>query len=186
MVTKNRIWYPSAIYHITNRGNRKEIIFREEMDYRVYLVILKNTVDYYEEYNYEIISYCLMSNHVHLLIKTNNKEPGYFMRRVNSMYARYFNDKYEYVGHLFQERYFSNIITNDIELLEVSRYIDLNPVKAQIVKKAEDYKWSSYSSVMRKGECKISNIYLVLDCFKLNKMQYKEYVEEKDASGVNP
>ena len=139
MASPKRPWVSGAIYHITNRGNRQEIIFRENIDYIVYLGILKETLKFYENDNYKLISYCLMSNHVHLLLKTGRKDPSFFMRRVNSMYARYFNSKYQYIGHLFQGRYFSNLINNVIELLEVSRYIHLNPVRAKMVDSPEKY-----------------------------------------------
>lgn len=148
MASPKRPWVSGAIYHITNRGNRQEIIFRENIDYIVYLGILKETLKFYENDNYKLISYCLMSNHVHLLLKTGTKDPSFFMRRVNSMYARYFNSKYQYIGHLFQGRYFSNLINNVIELLEVSRYIHLNPVRAKMVDSPEKYMWSSYNKIV--------------------------------------
>ena len=148
MASPKRPWVSGAIYHITNRGNRQEIIFRESIDYIVYLGILKETLKFYENDNYKLISYCLMSNHVHLLLKTGRKDPSFFMRRVNSMYARYFNSKYQYIGHLFQGRYFSNLINNVIELLEVSRYIHLNPVRAKMVDSPEKYMWSSYNKIV--------------------------------------
>lgn len=148
MASPKRPWVSGAIYHITNRGNRQEIIFRENIDYIVYLGILKETLKFYENDNYKLISYCLMSNHVHLLLKTGRKDPSFFMRRVNSMYARYFNSKYQYMGHLFQGRYFSNLINNVIELLEVSRYIHLNPVRAKMVDSPEKYMWSSYNKIV--------------------------------------
>ena len=148
MASPKRPWVSGAIYHITNRGNRQEIIFRENIDYIVYLGILKETLKFYENDNYKLISYCLMSNHVHLLLKTGRKDPSFFMRRVNSMYARYFNSKYQYIGHLFQGRYFSNLINNVIELLEVSRYIHLNPVRAKMVGSPENYMWSSYNKIV--------------------------------------
>ena len=148
MASPKRPWVAGAIYHITNRGNRQEIIFRENIDYIVYLGILKETLKFYENDNYKLISYCLMSNHVHLLLKTGRKDPSFFMRRVNSMYARYFNSKYQYIGHLFQGRYFSNLINNVIELLEVSRYIHLNPVRAKMVDSPEKYMWSSYNKIV--------------------------------------
>ena len=148
MASSKRPWVAGAIYHITNRGNRQEIIFRENIDYIVYLGILKETLKFYEDDNYKLISYCLMSNHVHLLLKTGTKDPSFFMRRVNSMYARYFNSKYQYIGHLFQGRYFSNLINNVIELLEVSRYIHLNPVRAKMVDSPEKYMWSSYNKIV--------------------------------------
>lgn len=148
MASPKRPWVSGAIYHITNRGNRQEIIFRESIDYIVYLGILKETLKFYENDNYKLISYCLMSNHVHLLLKTGTKDPSFFMRRINSMYARYFNSKYQYIGHLFQGRYFSNLINNVIELLEVSRYIHLNPVRAKMVDSPEKYMWSSYNKII--------------------------------------
>lgn len=148
MASPKRPWVSGAIYHITNRGNRQEIIFRENIDYIVYLGILKETLKFYENDNYKLISYCLMSNHVHLLLKTGRKDPSFFMRRVSSMYARYFNSKYQYIGHLFQGRYFSNLINNVIELLEVSRYIHLNPVRAKMVDSPEKYMWSSYNKIV--------------------------------------
>ncbi|WP_133014371.1 transposase [Clostridium cuniculi] len=148
MASPKRPWVSGSIYHITNRGNRQEIIFRENIDYIVYLGILKETLKFYENDNYKLISYCLMSNHVHLLLKTGRKDPSFFMRRVNSMYARYFNSKYQYIGHLFQGRYFSNLINNVIELLEVSRYIHLNPVRAKMVDSPEKYMWSSYNKIV--------------------------------------
>ena len=148
MASPKRPWVAGAIYHITNRGNRQEIIFRESIDYIVYLGILKETLKFYQDDNYKLISYCLMSNHVHLLLKTGTKEPSFFMRRINSMYARYFNSKYQCIGHLFQGRYFSNLINNVIELLEVSRYIHLNPVRAKMVGSPENYMWSSYNKIV--------------------------------------
>lgn len=148
MASPKRPWVSGAIYHITNRGNRQEIIFRENIDYIVYLGILKETLKFYENDNYKLISYCLMSNHVHLLLKTGTKDPSFFMRRINSMYARYFNSKYQYIGHLFQGRYFSNLINNVIELLEVSRYIHLNPVRAKMVDRPDKYMWSSYNKIV--------------------------------------
>lgn len=148
LVTKRRIWIPGASYHITNRGNHKEDIFLEEVDYYIYLSLIKNTLHFYKEYNYKLISYCLMKNHVHMLLKTDKYDPSYFMRRLSSMYAKYFNNKYECVGHLFQERYYSNTITSVIELLEVSRYIHLNPVRANITKLPEEYRWSSYNRIL--------------------------------------
>lgn len=148
LATPTRPWFPGASYHITNRGNRKEIIFLDDEDYNIYLSFVRNTLEFYKNFNYKLLCYCLMSNHVHLLLKTDSKNPSFFMRRLNSLYVKYFNSKYNYVGHLFQERYFSNIITSEFELIEVSRYIHLNPVKANIVKNATDYKWSSYNHII--------------------------------------
>lgn len=158
MVTKRRIWIPGASYHITNRGNRREDIFLEEVDYYIYISLIKNTLKFYEDYNYKLISYCLMKNHVHILLKTDKYDPSHFMRRLSSMYAKYFNNKYECIGHLFQGRYYSNTITSVIELLEVSRYIHLNPVRANITKLPEEYRWSSYNKILEDIDIKEDQI----------------------------
>lgn len=206
MATKSRVWMPGGSYHITSRGNRKEPIFLEEYDYYVYLSTLKNNLQFYKDDGYKIISYCLMANHVHLLLKTDKKDPSFFMRRLNSMYARYFNDKYIYEGHLLQERYYSNTITSVIELLEVSRYIHLNPVRAKITKRPEEYRFSSYNKIVNKLENGSTNemsiaaeeILDLLDIYFIvkdnnienirhgvreniisSKEKYRQYVEEK-------
>ena len=145
MPTPKIIWQEGAIYHITTRGNRKEAIFKDEDDFEAYLGHIDENLRYYSHLNYELIAYCLMSNHVHLMIKTEKEPLTSIMRRLNSKYTKYFNKKYDYVGHLFQGRYFAEIINNREHLLDVSRYIHLNPVKAKIVSNPKDYKWSSYS-----------------------------------------
>ena len=186
MPSKFRVWYPKATYHIITRGNNKQKIFNEEIDYNVYLNLVNNTLQYYKEENYEVLSYCLMPNHVHLLIKTDTKAISFFMRRLNSMYAIYFNNKYNNVGHLFQDKFYDNLITNDIEMLVVSRYIHLNPVKAKMVEAPEEYKWSSYKEILKNGKCKFSSSELILDCLMIYRSlkkeniinEYKRYTEE--------
>ncbi|MGN2368633.1 transposase [Clostridium cagae] len=137
MSTPKIIWYEGAIYHITTRGNRRSKIFLDEQDFRVYLNKLEDSLHYYDYLNYQLISYCLMSNHVHLMIKTGKEPLTRIMGRLNSTYTKYFNKKYNYIGHLFQSRYFSELIKDDKQILETSRYIHLNPVRANIVKKPE-------------------------------------------------
>lgn len=144
MAKKKLIWCPGAMYHVTSRGNHRNDIFREKEDYIIYLENLQEAIRYYEN-QYEVIAYCLMTNHIHLQIKTKDRHIWYLMSRVNKSYARNFNNKYNYVGHLFQSRYNAEIIEEDRYVLEVSRYIHLNPVRANMVEEPEDYPWSSYS-----------------------------------------
>lgn len=179
MATPKRIWYRGASYHITARGNHRNDIFKDEADFKMYLIIMKESLNYYEKYNYELVCYCLMTNHVHLLVRANEKETANLIRRIHSIYSRYFNKKYNYVGHLWQDKYFAELIEDDKQILETSRYIHLNPVRANMVEEAESYKWSSYS------------MYLGLECEKLIKVQnilayfrrvncrelYKQFVE---------
>ena len=102
MPRKNRIWYPGALYHIMCRGNHRNDIFRDDEDRQVYITKLREAKEYYD---FNLFSYCLMTNHVHLQIETKDIELGILMKRINMTYAIYFNQKYNFVGHLFQGRY---------------------------------------------------------------------------------
>ena len=176
LAKKKLIWYPNAMYHVSSRGNRRSDIFKEKEDYLVYLENLKEALEYYEN-SYELISYTLMTNHVHLQIKTKDKHIWYLMSRINKSYARNFNNKYNYVGHLFQSRYNAEIIEKDAYVLEASRYIHLNPVRANMVEKPEDYCWSSYSMYIGKEKEKLINSESILSYFKGSRDLYKQYVE---------
>lgn len=181
MSSPKRRWYPGACYHITNRGNHRNDIFRDEDDFGMYLLILMETLKYYKEFSYKIICYCLMTNHVHFLIKTENKDVSNLMRRLNSIYARYFNKKYNYVGHLYQDRFYAEQIEDDAQMLLTSRYIHLNPVRARMVALPQDYKWSSYRMFIGSEEVKIIQPEYILNYFEQEKKYelYKEFVECK-------
>ena len=144
MTSEKRSWYEGATYHITARGHHRNDIFRDEEDFKIYLIILEEALLYFNNYNYEIIAYCLIDNHVHLLLKTEVQPPWRFIAWVHSIYARYFNKKYNYVGALFQGRYSADIIEDDTYMLETSRYIHLNLVKARMVETPDEYRWCSY------------------------------------------
>ncbi|BDR74641.1 transposase [Clostridium tetani] len=175
---KKREWFPNSEYHITSRGNRRNYIFRDEEDFQVYITIIENALEYFKG-QFELICYCLMNNHVHLLLETKDRHIKFFMSRINSIYAKYFNKKYNYCGHLYEKRYFSELIKKDSQLLETSRYIHLNPVKADMVEKPEDYKWSSYKIYIGQEKEKLINSNKVLNYFKEeNKKElYKKFTE---------
>ncbi|EQB88399.1 REP element-mobilizing transposase RayT [Clostridium punense] len=177
MGTKPRVWYPGAAYHVTARGNHKNDIFKDKQDFQVYLSIIEQAIEYYENM-YEVICYCLMTNHVHMLVETKEKQLGYFVGRVNSIYAKYFNSKYDYVGHLFQDRYFSSLIENCGQMLVTSQYIHLNPVRANMVNRPEDYEWSSYSMIIGLRKEKLIKCNKILSYFheKNSRERYKEFV----------
>lgn len=179
MPTSKRKWYSGASYHVTARGNNKGIIFREKSDFLHYLKLFIEALKYYECDEYKIICYCLMNNHVHILIKTEHKPPGQFIGRINSKYAKYHNKKYNCIGHLFQDRYYSEIIKTDVQMIETSRYIHLNPVRANIVKKAEEYTWSSYSMYIGDREENIISSDNILYYFQEqnNREVYQKFVE---------
>jgi putative transposase len=138
-----RIEYPGAVYHITSRGNEKKIIFKDERDREIFLDILSQ-VD--KLYNWICHAYCLMNNHYHLIIETPDGNLSAGMRQLNGVYTQAFNRQYNRVGHLFQGRYKGILIQKDSHLLEVCRYVVLNPVRAKAVKRPEQWRWSSYQA----------------------------------------
>ena len=152
----------SGFYHVMIRGVNKEVIFKDDRDRRNFLHLLK----YYKiKLNCIVHAYCLMDNHVHILIEDNNNKLGELMRNVTSVYAGEFNKKYKRVGHLFQERFKSQNIENDYYLLRLVRYVHRNPEKAGICK-VEEYKWSSYTEYLY-GE-KIIERKLILNKYNKN------------------
>lgn len=140
MARKIRVWYPGAIYHITARGNRQANLFYDDKDRFKYLTLLEEAR---EKYPFILHAYCLMSNHIHFLLETKESPAGPIIKRIHSPYAMYFNKRHDLVGHVFQGRYGSEMINSTDYFLKVSRYIHLNPVEADIVKQADEYKWSS-------------------------------------------
>lgn len=181
MSTPKVPWFPESSCHITARGNHRNDIFKDDEDFQYYLTLLEEALHYFEYYGYEIICYCLMDNHVHILLKTKDKPPGQFIGRVNAIYAKYFNKKYNYIGHLFQDRYHPEFIDSDEQMLEVSRYIHLNPVKANMVEKPEEYKWSSYSMFSGDAKEKLVNSDMILNYFHVpdKRKAYKNFVESQ-------
>ena len=136
----------TGIYHVMVRGVNKQNIFQDRQDRFEFC----NSLTYYKEkYNIEIYAYCLMSNHVHLLLKDNKEKISDFMKDLNGVYAMYYNSKYKRVGHLFQQRFKSISVENDEYFFEVVKYIHNNPVKAGICE-MKDYRWSSYGEYICK------------------------------------
>ena len=131
----------SGFYHIVARGVGKQILFEEDSDYFCFFGLLKK---YRKEENFDVIAYCLMENHFHLLLKIDSGMDR-LMKKLLTSYAFYYNSKYERVGHLFQDRYKSIPVENDAYLLSVVRYIHNNPVKAGICP-ADQYRWSSWKA----------------------------------------
>lgn len=186
MPTKKRRWYPDACYHVTGRGNHRNDIFKDEEDFKYYLTSVNEAVEYYTYDKYQIICYCLMDNHVQILIKTEEKPLGEFVGRINSKYAKYYNKKYNYIGHLFQDRYFSELIELDSQMLETSRYIHLNPVRARMVEKPETYEWSTCSTYIGSKKEKLICTDRILSYFKdKNRELYKNYVESVISTSIN-
>ena len=141
------------------RGINKQIIFECDMDRQKFL----DTVNRYKAIsNYEVLGYCLMNNHIHLLLKENDESVSTALKRICSSYVRWYNLKYERCGHLFQERFKSEVVKNDAHLLTVLRYIHQNPIKAGLSKSVVEYKWSSYKDYIRKSTLSDSDYLLTM------------------------
>jgi len=144
-----RIEYPGAVYHITSRGNEKKNVFKDDIDRDTFLKILAQVN---KRYSWSCHSYCLMDNHYHLLIETPEGNLALGMRQLNGVYTQAFNKRYNRTGHLFQGRYKAILIQKDSHLLEVCRYVVLNPVRASMVEHPDAWKWSSYRATSGKEE----------------------------------
>jgi putative transposase len=136
-----RIEFAGALYHVTSRGNAREAIYLTDEDRQQFLTLLENTVKRYDWYCH---AYCLMGNHYHLLIETNTPALSKGMKYLNGTYTQYFNRRHQRVGHVFQGRFKAILVQKEAYLLELARYIVLNPVRAQMVRSAKDWPWSSY------------------------------------------
>jgi putative transposase len=173
---KPRVWFPGAMYHITNRGNRKSSIFYDEYDYEAYLRILEESRRYFPFY---LHTYCLMTNHIHLQLETIDHHPQDIMKMLNSRYAMYFNKRHDLVGHVFQGRYGAELINSLVYFLEVSKYIHLNPEEAKIVISPNDYRWSSYSAYLTDSENPHITTTKILSYFsEPQRENYCRFVEE--------
>lgn len=128
------------MYHINNRGNSRENIFIDSADRMVFLNRLKHVVG---EHGLKVHAYCLMTNHYHMVLETSNRHIGDSMWALNTYYSKQYHIEYGTSGHLFQGRYRSVLVEKDAYLLEVSRYVHLNQVKARLVALPEQYPWSS-------------------------------------------
>ncbi|PFA66912.1 transposase [Bacillus sp. AFS015802] len=187
MVRTPRNWCPGATYHVTARGNRKQELFHDDNDRKKYLTYVQKTKD---KYPFTIHAYCLMSNHIHLLIETHDVPLEKIIRTLHTRYAVYFNKKYDYVGHVFQGRYGSNKIDTPSYFIRASRYIHHNPVEAKLTVQHGAYPWSSYPFYIHSIDNPLLSKERTLNYFPAPQVTlYKEYVEkeeEKKESVKNP
>jgi len=142
MARQARARSESGIYHVMLRGINKQKIFHDEQDYKMFIKAMNNAK---KQSDFSIYAYCIMPNHIHLLIKENTESISTVMKRIGCRYVYWYNLKYERIGHLFQDRFRSEPVENDEYFLAVLRYIHQNPVKACIANKCSDYPFSSYN-----------------------------------------
>ena len=136
-----RIEFPGAIYHVTSRGDRREAIFVDDVDSGALLAVVATAMSRFDA---QVLAYCLMGNHYHFVLHTRKANLSLLMRHVNGVYTQAFNRRHAKVGHLFQGRFKAILVDRDAYLLEVCRYVELNPVRAHLVDAPAQWPWSSY------------------------------------------
>ncbi|WP_312423636.1 transposase [Anaerospora hongkongensis] len=180
MSRQARVKSVTGIYHVILRGINKQNVFDDHEDKKRFI----DTLLYYKRISgYEVYSYCLMDNHIHLLIREKNEFIAQIIKRISSSYVYWYNQRYDRCGHLFQERFKSEAVESNEYLLTVLRYIHQNPVKAGITKNLEDYLWSSYDEYI--GNPRIVDTDFPLSLFSEDKVRaidlFKGYIKEKSA-----
>jgi putative transposase len=138
-----RIEYSGAVYHVTPRGNARNKIFSDNQDREIFLSVLGAVV---KRHNWLCHAYCLMNNHYHLMVETPDANLSIGMRQLNGVYTQRYNRRHNKPGHIFQGRFKAILIQKENYLLELCRYVVLNPVRAGVVEKPEAWRWSSYQS----------------------------------------
>jgi REP element-mobilizing transposase RayT len=138
-----RLEYPGALYHVTARGNARQDIFRDDEDRQRFLGVIEHVV---ARFHLLLHAYCLMDNHFHLVVETPEANLSKAMRQLNGVYTQAFNRRHGRVGHVLQGRFKAIVVDRDSYLLELCRYVVLNPVRAQTTRKPDTYPWSSYQA----------------------------------------
>jgi len=182
MARKPRLHYHGAMYHVVTRGNNRQKIFTTEADYKTFLENLRRIK---ERKPFCLYAYCLMPNHIHLLIEVKNDALSVIMQRLLTGYTIYYNRTYKKRGHLFQGRYKAILCQKDSYLMELVRYIHLNPVRAKIVKKPSDYEWSGHNNYMNRSKDAIIDEDDVLKYFSQDKAKARKLYEEFVRGGVS-
>lgn len=183
MARKKRIWHLNYFYHIVCRGNRRDALFKDARDGKIFLHMLDVIK---QKTPFELASYCLMTNHIHLQMRSREQPLSKVMSLINKRYADYYNTKNAITGHVFEKRYYAKLIDSKQGMLEVSRYIHLNPLEAGMVTRPEHYQWSSYRYYLHTQGGRLLTIQPILDYFPGNawekRLKYKRFVEEADDS----
>lgn len=180
MVRPLRVEYEDAVYHVTSRGNARAAIFLDDVDRGRFLEILGDVV---ARYGWICHAYCLMTNHYHLLIETPEANLSRGMHLLNGVYTQWFNRRHRRVGHLFQGRFKAILVEKEGHLLELARYIVLNPVRAKMVRTVRAWPWSSYRATSGQNDMpKFLTVNWVLSQFDPDRARavraYRQFVRE--------
>ena len=173
--------FQGEYYHILSRGNNRQRLFEEEGDFRFFL---ERLLKYRQKHSVSIFHYCLMPNHIHLLMRSEASEKGItrLMHGLQTAYAAYYQKRHTFTGHVFENRFRSLWIKKESYLLECARYIERNPVRAKLVHQPEDYSWSSFSSYAFGAPNPLitpNPLYLEMDSAERGRRtQYQRYVKQ--------
>ncbi len=175
-----RLEFEGGLYHVTSRGDGREAIFLVDADRESFLEVLGKVVRYYR---WLVHAYCLMGNHYHLLLETPEANLSRGMRQLNGVYTQRFNARHRRVGHVFQGRFKAIVVERDGHLLELCRYVVLNPVRAGLVKRPQDWGWSSYRATAgMAGEHTCLSVEWVLEQFGGDREEagkrYRSFVQD--------
>ena len=165
----------SGYYHVIMRGNNKEYIFEDRLSKQIFMNQLLKICD---EKLMDLLAWCIMDNHVHLVVKTSPEDLGIAFKRINIKYAIWYNKTYDKIGHVFQDRFISEAIESDEYLMMVIRYIHNNPLKANIVDSCEKYEWSSYISFT--GKFIPEPMKIVMEMFQNDLKAFKDFHKLED------
>lgn len=167
-----RKYTETSFLHVMTQGINKSFIFEKAEDIKYYI---KNMYELQEEHKLKIIAYCIMNNHAHILIQTEDIQGlSKYMQRLNTRYGKYYNNKYNRVGFIFRNRYKSEGIYNEEHLYNCIKYIYDNPVKAGICKKASEYPYSNYKEYDRE----YTNDYIFIETDEENEIIHKKVIEK--------
>lgn len=186
MARKLRIEYPGAFYHVMARGNNREFILQNDEDKELYLYLIKK---YKERYYFNIYAYCIMDNHVHLLIETADVPLSKIMQGIQQSFTQTYNRKYERTGHVFQQRYKALLCDRDSYLLQLVKYIHYNPVEA-CIGEGLSYRWSSHQEYLNANEKSVIEVKLILQMLGQDisggLSEYKKFMsDDEDKLDIN-
>jgi len=172
-----RLVVPGYPHHITQRGNYRQDIFKNDADRRQYLYFI---ADYSRKFHLDILAYCLMNNHIHLIAVPKDEDSlADTFRIVHTRYAQYFNKKTKAAGHLWQGRYYSCVL-DDRHLLAAARYVERNPVRVKIIKTPTDYIWSSAKSHTASSHKDIIDVSHLFKYIEIEQKQWKPFIDKGD------
>ncbi len=170
MTRKPRLEFQGAIYHVFQRGNNREHIFRDPVEKGYFLKQIK---EHMAIYNYELFAYVIMDNHYHMIIRTNEAALSKVMHRINNTYSKFYNYRRERTGHVFEERYNSKVVDDHAYLIWLLRYIHRNPVRANMCDAVSKYRWSS-DFFYRRGIKSFVNIDLMLKILSIRRFEARK------------